>query len=241
MKKLMIVLSVVALAAGVFADTFDDNADRRMTPIDLGLFSILKVPPFDRDVWGLKLNLIHSHELNVYGIDTGLVGCNTGAMAGLQANAFSWVEGSVYGVQVGGLGNYVTENVCGIQVGGLLLYDLGEFYGLQVGALNFCTTFYGLQIGALNWNYAGTAGVQLGVINVERHDVTGGSVGFMNYCNGNVEGAQIGVFNFANGGTRGVQIGLINAAQRLYGVQIGLVNINVLGRLPIMVIANANF
>jgi len=241
MKKLAIMLSAAALAVGAFANAFDEDADRRPTPIDLGLFSILKVPPFDRDVWGLKLNIIHSHELNVYGIDTGLVGCNTGTAAGLQANAFNWVEGDAYGVQVGGFGNYVTEDIAGLQVGGVLSYNLGETYGLQVSALNFDTTLYGVQVGALNWNYSGTQGVQLGAVNVERHDVTGGSVGFMNFCNGNVEGAQIGAFNFVNGTARGCQIGIINAAQRLYGVQIGLVNVNVLGRLPIMVIANANF
>jgi len=240
MKKLTIMLSAMAIAAGTFAEEIDD-VERKPTPIDLGLMMGLKLPPYERDVWGLKLNILHSHELNVYGLDTGFIGCNTGDAAGLQANVFNWVDGAAYGVQIGGVGNYVTGDFYGLQIGGLLSYNLGETYGAQLSLLNFDTAFCGLEVGGLNWNYAGMTGIQLGVVDVERHDVTGAQVGAFNFCRGNVTGGQIGVFNFVNGTGHGFQLGLVNAAQRFYGVQVGLVNVNIFGRLPIMVIANANF
>jgi len=241
MKKLMILLSMAAVAAGTRAAAYDEDAERMPTPISIGLASVLKLPPFDRDVWGIKLNVPHSRQLNVYGVDAGLIGCNTGTMAGIQANAFDWVDGDACGLQVGVVGNYVSGGVYGLQVGGLLSYNLGDTYGVQISTLNFDGVFRGLEIGALNWNYAGTDGVQIGVVNAEKHDMTGASFGALNYCHGNLEGGQIGVINLVNGPSHGFQLGLVNAAQNLCGVQIGLVNVNVFGRLPIMVIANANF
>lgn len=240
MKKLMIMLSAVALAAGAFAAEAFDDVERNPTPIALNLASPLQLPPYDRDVWGLRLNLIYGHSLNVYGLDCGVVGLNKGDVAGVQTEAFNWADGNVYGLQVAGICNYVTGDFYGLQAAAMN-WNLADTYGLQVGVLDFGMAVRGLQVGGLNWDYGSVDGGQVGAVNVARHDVTGAAIGALNYSHGNLTGCQIGAFNFINGTGRGMQIGVINSAQRFYGVQLGLVNINVMGRLPIMVIANANF
>jgi len=103
MNKFSVMLAAVAVSACAWAAE-EEEIDRNPTPIEIDLFSPVKVWPHERDVYGIRLNLVYGHSENVYGLDLGLVGANKGDVAGVQLNGFNWVDGNVCGLQVGALG-----------------------------------------------------------------------------------------------------------------------------------------
>ncbi len=72
-----------------------------------------------------------------------------GEADGVQASIISTMAGSLDGLEVAGLWNFVFENVNGAQIG--LLYNHARYVrGLQLGLFNHCERLDGVQIGLLN-------------------------------------------------------------------------------------------
>ena len=239
MKKLLL-LAMLGVSAGVtVADEITD--ERWWTPVQLNLASPLGLPWADRDVKGLRMNLIYGHSLDVCGLDLGVVGANRGETVGLQMNGFNYNDGIFRGVQLGALGSFTVKSSYGVQLAGLINWGIDDNAGLEAGLLNFSVAYTGAQIGFLNWDSGLAEGFGLGFINSAQTDAEGGFVGCFNYCKGNLHGCQLGVFNMAFGHSEGVQIGVFNAAEDHNGAQIGLLNLNANGKLPLMAVVNVNF
>ena len=130
------------------------------------------------------------------------------------AGVFNLVGGSVRGLQLAGTANYVGGNVKGWQVAGAYNYTKGIFDGLQMA-------------GAINLAEKKFRGVQLaGSINIAVDSLKGAQIaGAVNLSRGYLEGVQIsGAFNLAEK-IKGVQIGLVNIADSVDGWSIGLLSI----------------
>jgi hypothetical protein len=106
----------------------------------------------------------------------------------------------------------------------------------------------GLQIGFINYgdNYSGA---QFALINSCLGDFSGWQDGWINYVGGTCKGFQSGIYNFSKE-MRGFQLGWINVCSRMYGLQIGVLNLNISNKFftdlpselaPGMVIVNWKF
>lgn len=158
-------------------------------PAGGGAFPGLQIPEYDGEIKGIRLNTGWGYHKTVYGIDMGLIGNTT-------SNDF--VGMAVAGVFITNLGRTV---VTGLQFAGLLNRNSGK------------THIGGMQM-TLGINSAGK-----GVTNVYGMQVAGlGNIGKIN-----VYGLQFGLYNEAET-VYGFQIGLINKAKSLHGIQIGLAN-----------------
>jgi len=167
----------------------------------------------DYDVYGLRLNPVKGRNQTVAGLDVGVI--NSAKEA--------------FGVQIGVLGNGVRGKATGLQIGGFFNIVDGNATGLQIGGL-----FNGGK---------GLTGVQIGILgNLAKEDATGVQIGVLGNAVQNLKGVQIGCLgNGADGISTGVQIGLFNTAGNIRGVQLGLINYNKYGWLPIFPIINFNF
>lgn len=242
MKKLMLTAALLMAGVAAFADYGDINGRPWWTPLQINLASPLSLPWGERDVYGLKLNLLHGSSAEVRGLDVGLVGSTTRAnVYGIELQGFNYVDGDMRGLQLGAVANYLSGGVCGVQLAGLVNWNVGEACGLQLGALNFDGGFAGLQAGVLNWSEDTFRGWGFGLINCVKNEFTGFEAGLLNYVKGGARGLQLGVFNIVEGDSAGLQLGLFNAADHHTGVQIGLLSLNKLGALPVFPIVNANF
>lgn len=241
MKKLLVIAMIGALAGSVFAEEGELVVEKDWSPAQLNLATPLGVCDGVRDIKGLRFNIFYGRSVDVIGADIGISGVAVGNVRGLQLSGYNQVEGYFKGVQFGAVANYVTRNVYGVQVAGIINWTHSDAYGVQLGLVNISLAYDGVQVGALNWQVEPSYGLDLGCVNASQSDYMGCEIGVLNYCKGNFIGCQIGVFNMVKGHSEGLQLGLFNAAEHHTGVQLGLLNLNVSGSLPVMAFVNANF
>lgn len=117
-------------------------------PIQLALFEPVQIVKPDRSVSGLRLDLIYGRNVDVTGVDWGLVNHDTGS-------GFAWQAGVV---------NMVQNNFTGWQDGGVNVTG-GTFTGLQSGVFNQSEAMNGFAYGIVNRTRS-MHGVQLGVVNI---------------------------------------------------------------------------
>jgi hypothetical protein len=113
------------------------------------------------------------------------------------------------------------------EVHGLALDIWGENpqASLNIGLVNGSTgESSGLSYGLVNYAESYT-GVQLGWVNISTGHFTGLQDGWVNLATGGLSGLQYGVVNISKVETKGLQLGVFNYANKLDGLQIGLVNI----------------
>jgi hypothetical protein len=84
------------------------------------------------------------------GLQLACVAANaTGEADGIQIGGISTMAGSLDGLEVAGLWNYVFEDVSGMQAS--LIYNHARYVrGLQLGLINYCERLDGVQIGLIN-------------------------------------------------------------------------------------------
>jgi hypothetical protein len=145
------------------------------------------------------------HHRSVYGLDLGLLGNTT--------------DLDFYGLAISGVYNYTkgTTVAIGAQLAGLANYN------------NSKTSVIGLQAALLaNINRAESkvVGLQFALANLSDHT--------------DIYGVQMGLYNVADE-VYGLQIGLVNVANNLHGLQIGLVNFHNKGTFVVAPILNAGF
>ena len=100
----------------------------------------------DREVVGLRLNLPWSENVEMTGLDLGIVG-GGGTIRGIRLNAINLSDVMSSGFEVG-LVN-IDEAAKGFQLG-LVNIVKGQMDGLQIGLFNHVGGLYGVQIGLIN-------------------------------------------------------------------------------------------
>ena len=171
-----------------------------------------------------------------------------GSIAGVQFSGLGSVVGEkTRGVQFSGLFNINGKKVSGAQFAGLINIAGGPLAGVQLAGLANITSqvskglqFAGLvnlvpggrisQVsGILNITTKETKGIQVtGLLNIATDSLNGAQVAGLASVNaGKMQGVQVsGLTNINSGRLRGLQIaGLLNYTRKLYGVQIGVLNV----------------
>lgn len=149
-------------------------------------------------------------------------------VSGLRLDLLSGINEKVYGLDIGTLANIAESDALGLEICGFYNrvhrgVGLVQFAGL----MNRCDDDYrGMQAAAIYNDVGGMmSGVALAAMNVTKE----------------LHGLQIGVFNTTDR-LVGMQLGLVNFAEDSErGVQVGLVNIMPMARLPVNVIVNIGF
>ncbi len=167
-----------------------------MTCVALGILPLVSFPNENYDVYGLRINVLAGRHRSLYGLDVGLVGNS--------------VSGNAGGLQVAGFYNTV---------------------GSSSGALQ-CALFF-------NRARQDFTGLQSSWVNLTEETLQGVQLGLGNMCC-TLNGFQSGLINKCDVGG-GVQIGLLNFSTRLSGVQIGLLNFNDDSLVPVCPILNCAF
>ena len=174
------------------SEDMDAPAPTRLRPVHFGLV------PFGGEA-----------EIDVHGVSFSLIADRVGRFSGVQgAPAIAQTLHSSRGVQLSGVGNFVSGDLRGVQAGGAVNMTDGTVSGVQLtGGVNVAGRAVGVQLAPIN--LAGhTAGVQLGLVNVAwRH----------------ARGLQLGAVNVASR-SRGFSFGLVNVAREHDGEAFGLLN-----------------
>lgn len=211
------------------------------SPMALSLVSACEFPGSEKDVYGIRLNMLSGRHRDVAGIDVG--------------GLYNAVSNDMFGVQIGGLCNSVTYDVKGVQFSGLVnIGGLNSLWGIQVtGLFNTAGDVSGTQMSGFGNTCLRTAGFQ-----VSGSDNIAGVVRGCQIAGGNnialdMEGVQVAVdinsayklcglqssaiFNSCNilGGMQlsainlsddcnGFQLGVFNKGTEMAGLQLGVVN-----------------
>lgn len=181
-------------------------ASAAVSPVSVSIVPPIQFPPGDFNVTGVRASALWGKHRSVYGIDVGLLG--------------NFTEQTFTGVAVAGGFNKTGGNttITGFQIAG----------GANINTNK--TTVVGVQA-ALGMNYntaaATVSGLQLALLaNISPFT--------------DIYGFQVGLYNKAKE-VYGVQLGLVNVADNLHGIQIGLVNFNAKGPFAISPILNVGF
>jgi len=192
-------------------------------PYSVSLFNPIQFPPADRNVWGLRKNLIYGNHVDVVGLDLGLINHSTGTFTGIGIGGFansinhanfillqfasliniSRGEMTLGGLQFAGISNqnYGNYTIVGFEISGLMnaSSDSGNAHliGVQLASLlnsSPNTKVYGIQASIFNSSKL-IAGLQVGLVNLTKRSY-------------------------------GIQVGLFNMAEELNGIQLGLINVH---------------
>lgn len=191
------------------------------------------VPPTTREYWTPfqfticdGLGIPGGYFRHVYGLELGVLYCNSKSVCGLQ---------------MGGFWNHV-DDMCGLQTG--LVNESQRGVLLQAGLFNVVERCDGIQIGGVvNSVNREMHGVRIGYMNSVGSSgvMYGVDVGCFNFGDGDMYGVQLGLGNDLKGHVYGMQIGCFNYARELTGVQLGLFNIIEKSPLPFFPFFNARF
>ena len=141
MKKLVLVVAVLACAFAAVADDSSGSSSDTRVWLPLGLSIItppIQLPSPSHTVFGAMINLGYGQVENLAVADLGLINNVTDTMTGVELGPVNLV-GTCIGVQAGAL-NIASRTV-----------------GLQLGALNFTGDLHGVQLGILNFSGSGGA------------------------------------------------------------------------------------
>lgn len=241
-KKIVSACAFAALSSSVLANAElkaveaetprggEDFESYGWTAVAVGLATPVQVPWGIKkwDVFGLDLNLGYSDAPKMYGWEIALGG-NTArkTMMGLQtAIGFNFSNREAYGLAFS-----------------LFNMNNDKFYGISLDAVGYNRNVYGLEV-----NVLGSAiDEKMGGLQVS---------GLGNFINDSLHGAQLAVganltrsmngFQFAiynqTAMLWGLQLGLVNYASACdHGLQIGLVNIIMDNKVPVLPIVNWYF
>lgn len=241
------------------------NSPAPFTPLRLGLLGTAQLPGSGVSVIGVEFGLLACKSPNSFGVSVaGFVndiGNNGGGLqfalavarvggnfGGLQTSlGYSAVEGSLAGVQFSLGGNLVKGDLIGLQAGGGIVTLLASLPTLFLIPLRFresepvagtfpyrkewgnyiCGNLYGAQIGLWSNILLGSGGfLQLAPgSNKTSGSFYGIQVACLNYAD-RLLGLQAGLLNIARENSGPFQLGIVNLCRaRFSGLQLGAVNI----------------
>ncbi len=176
-----------------------------ISPVSVGILPPLELPPDTATIIGARVSFLYGRQKSMYGVD------------------------------LGGLGNMTYVDFGGIAVSGLfnVTHGMTNIIGLQAAGLTNVNTnntrVFGIQFAGLFNSNGGNFdlyGFQVAPVNAGLRTV--------------IRGAQIGIYNAA-AVVYGFQIGVLNSTLALRGLQIGLINFNSTGLVKVCPILNAGF
>lgn len=177
-----------------------------ISPLGVAIVPPVQFPPSDFTVAGARASVLWGKHRTVYGFDVGVIGNMT--------------ELGFGGIGVSGIFNYNrgTANVIGLQAAGLANVNVNKarIFGVQVTA-------------GINSNQAESTLVGLQIAPISNYSPFT-----------QVWGAQLGIYNKARE-VYGFQIGVVNVAENLHGIQIGLLNFHKRGLFEVAPIINIGF
>ncbi|MCU0696592.1 MAG: caspase family protein [Myxococcaceae bacterium] len=157
----------------------------------------------------------------------GVLTAREGAVDGLALSSIgTWVDGSVRGVGLAGVGLRV-GGLEGVGFAGVTVVSTGAVRGVVGAPVTVVGgSMQGLAMGVVDVVGDGLAGGSLAAVNVAARGVLGLQAGVVNVGTGGVRGVQAGVVDVAHGGFGGFQAGVVNAAfGDGLGAQMGVVNV----------------
>ncbi|MDD5727204.1 MAG: hypothetical protein PHV59_01450 [Victivallales bacterium] len=213
---------VPCLAENIVDLDDDDDEKSKTSWFELGFYSPLQFCGEKTTVNGMRVSCVYTYNKAVNGLDVGAI-CQAGEVCGLQFAGFNKTFGDVDGFSMA-LGNVAWGDINGAQLS--IVCNLagsdsddpvaakkGNSAGFQLAWVNSVdTVFSGLQIGMLNVSSVLLKGFQIGLINVARQPEK------------NYERFQTPEFK--------------ENRDRRNCIQLGLVNFNSKGFLPVSLIIN---
>lgn len=123
---------------------------------------------------------------------------------GMQSSLVNQVQGKLYGAQLGGVYNVITDDGYGMQAAGLINVSETKLDGAQFsGVFNSAQEINGTQISAVN-KARFLKGAQIGLLNVSRLN-SGFQLGLINVTD-SLNGGFFGLLNFIRGGYVSMEI-----------------------------------
>lgn len=248
-KKFMLDSVVVDGVEETWWGNFFLSSRQKMQSINLGKFFVDKpyqvsVVPGVSTHGKMSAQTINKVSFNLLGgYTTGVEGVEVGGLFNINkknvnyaqiAGLFNIVGGQVQGVQIAGLYNFAIDSTIGLQASGISSMTQKSFIGIQASGLysHVGEKMIGIQTaGLVSLSAKGHIGLQAsGLGNIAGGKINGTQISTcFNVSVKEINGAQITPFvNFANK-LDGVQIGLINISDTSSGVSIGFLNIMLKG------------
>jgi hypothetical protein len=175
MKKISIV-SLIILSI-VFGSQFCRGGainNEAWSPFEFGIFTPVQIFDEETNICFLRISAFYTQSKDVYGFDFGVVNESTDNM-GLQIAAVNICHDSQIGLGIGVI-NFSRKSIYGCQIGaynksgsGKVLDEYDHAGGAQIGWTNISKSiFSGVQIGVANLSTAAFHGLQLGFVNSDR-------------------------------------------------------------------------
>lgn len=153
----------IASLVSVVALCIAGSAFAASSPIQLALFDPAQIVKNDQSVGILRIDLIYGKNVNVTGLEVGLINHTTGNQGGFTYGVASVVQGSFTGWQ-DNIVCIADKSFLGLQSGGF--NQTKDGHGVQFGVVNVAERMSGLQLGLVNYTRTMTKGVQIGLGNI---------------------------------------------------------------------------
>lgn len=174
MKKFSIVSLVIlsVLFSGQLCRAGAIDAD--WSPFEFGIYPPVQLFEEDSDICFLRISAFYTKNQSAYGFDFGIIN-NSNDAAGLQIALANICQNNQIGLGIGVV-NFAKKSVYGWQIGlfnnsgsGQVLKEYDGSGGVQIGWTNLTKSiFSGVQIGIANLSTAKFSGLQLGFVNSDR-------------------------------------------------------------------------
>ena len=170
--------SDVCLAQNDVSINIDDDEDPKTSLFEFGFYSPLQLCGENTTINGMRISGIYTYNKAVNGLDTGII-CQSDGVSGLQFAGYNKSFGVMEGLSVA-LSNVARGEVTGAQLS--IIYNqagsdsedwaktkTAVSSGFQAAWVNSADSFFaGLQLGMLNVSSVLLKGFQIGLINVAK-------------------------------------------------------------------------
>jgi hypothetical protein len=184
-----------AAAEPVVQPASPDSTTSNNAPFQLSFWDSAQVIDAARPIHGVRLALPYGRNLDVRGLDVGIVNAVDRDLEGAQFSFVGIVGGKLQGLQY----NWLWSSVG------------GQALGAQFGIVNTAGSLRGAEFGGVNYVKSDASGAAFALVNVFDGAATGAEFGVVNYAR-RIEGFQFGLVN-VTGHLHGVQIGVVNVAK----------------------------
>lgn len=236
-RTIKTVFATLALSASAaFAQDAEIEAEETegaigWTPVAIGLATPVQLP------WGLN-------RWDVFGIDVNLFYTDTPKIYGAGVGGFALTtRDTAIGLLASGLANIALEDVYGLRATFGLEYAQKNVYGADLGLVGFREKLYGFDAAFLGSFQRSVCGLQIcGIASVSTVESYGVNVAGLANLADTAYGLQVAIGINMTRELHGAQIALVNYTELCpSGFQIGLVNIIMQNRWPVLPIVNGFF
>lgn len=198
------------------------------TPLAIGLATPVQLP------WGLN-------RWDVFGLDANLFYTDTPKMYGIGAGGLAMTtRNTAIGLVASGLANIALEDVYGLRATFGLEYAAKTVYGADIGLVGFRNRLYGCDAALLGSFQRNVCGLQVcGLASVSTVESYGVNIaGIANFAK-TAYGVQLAIGLNMTEELHGAQIAIVNYTELCPGgFQIGLINIIMQNKWPVLPIVN---